>query len=162
LAPRLAFLSLPIAFLAVGCAAADLQIGDADALTIAIAAFPATSHDAGKLPGFGMITDPGGAMVGIVAVDRTTGDAWLAAVCREIVSGDPRMLRRGIRKRIGMSANRYRALRRRGPECDRTHPMFAKSMIANEFDHRINEVADAARGRIRITEDSTARGERLG
>ena len=141
MALRFVLSSLAAILLPIGAAATDFQISDADALAIANAAFGVTSPDASKLPGFGVDRDSGtnpyyprfifyqatwagnpdgtgSAVVGFVAVDRKTGDAWLAVMCQEIVASDLQKLQRSVRRRMGMSGNQYAALKRPGPECE--------------------------------------------
>jgi hypothetical protein len=60
----------------------------------------------------------GSVVIGHYAVDKKTGDVWNAIVCEELTSARLKQLQRTIRKRIGLSEEEYRKLRRRGPMCE--------------------------------------------
>ncbi|HEV2387329.1 MAG TPA: hypothetical protein VGS20_08745 [Candidatus Acidoferrales bacterium] len=55
--------------------------------------------------------------VGSFSVDERTGSVWDVVVCHEYKSKSLRELQRKIRKRLGISAEEYRKLRRPGPLC---------------------------------------------
>jgi len=89
-----------------------------------------------QLPGFGLedfpVNDPprfyfveaawdnptGSVVYGNYAVDRATGDVWSAVICQRITSKRLRAEQLALRKRIGLSAARYKAARQPGPMCE--------------------------------------------
>jgi len=52
------------------------------------------------------------------AVDRKTGEVWSGVVCESLTSPSLRKLQNAIRTRIGLTADEFLKVRRRGPECD--------------------------------------------
>ena len=61
--------------------------------------------------------DAGSIVAGHYAVDAKTGDVWNALACEEFTSHELGKLQATIRKRIGLSDEEYRQLRRPGPGC---------------------------------------------
>jgi hypothetical protein len=57
--------------------------------------------------------------LGSFAVDKRTGDIWDLIVCREYMSKSVKKLQQAIRKRLGITEDTYRKLRRPGPTCAR-------------------------------------------
>jgi hypothetical protein len=57
--------------------------------------------------------------LGSFAVDKRTGDVWDLIVCREYMSKSVTKLQQAIRKRLGITEDKYRKLRRPGPMCPR-------------------------------------------
>ena len=134
---------LPL-FLAVcalaSTAYADQQISNDDVWTLVSAAFDARQPGSVTLPGFGIEEDRrdpqfpyfryfeanwdnpiGSVVVGFVAIDLRTGDAWNPVLCdEEYRSTKLRKLQIRIRKGMGLSDRRYAYLRqtRRGPLCE--------------------------------------------
>jgi hypothetical protein len=60
---------------------------------------------------------PGSAIVGHFAVDLKTGDVWDAVVCSSISSPELTKLQGQIRRRMGMTKEVYRKLKKPGPMC---------------------------------------------
>jgi hypothetical protein len=58
-----------------------------------------------------------GGTVTHVAVDTVTADVWSGLVCKEHSSSTLRKSQSAIRKRIGLSNELYRTLKRKGPMC---------------------------------------------
>jgi len=61
---------------------------------------------------------PASVIVGHYAVDPNTGDVWDGVVCSEFTSPLLRRLQVSIRRRLGITDDKYRVLRRKGPMCD--------------------------------------------
>jgi hypothetical protein len=52
------------------------------------------------------------------AVDRQTGEVWESVICQRIASPSLRKLQAALRKRIGLTDEEYRKIKRLGPMCD--------------------------------------------
>lgn len=63
-------------------------------------------------------TPEGSVNIGSYAVDKNTGDVWGATACMEYQSKSLRKLQDKIRKKLAMSPEQYRQLRKPGPYCD--------------------------------------------
>ena len=57
-------------------------------------------------------------VAGHYAVDSRTGDVWNGIICREYKTPRLRVLQSIMRKRIGLTQQQYRKIRRLGPECE--------------------------------------------
>ena len=63
-----------------------------------------------------------GGHYGYFAVDKMTGDVWLGTSCREYHSRELARAQRQLRRRLGMSSQDYKRLRRDGPYCGCKEP----------------------------------------
>jgi hypothetical protein len=59
---------------------------------------------------------------GYFAVDKMTGDVWVATSCGDYHSPELTRAQRQLRRRLGMSARDYKRLRHDGPYCGCTEP----------------------------------------
>jgi hypothetical protein len=57
-------------------------------------------------------------VAGHYAVDSRTGDVWNAIICRELKTRALKRRQAFLRKKIGLTPERYRRIRRLGPECE--------------------------------------------
>ena len=63
--------------------------------------------------------NPGGSgLIGLFAVDQTTGDVWYSVTCQRLTSRALVKAQESLRKLIGMSDTDYRTLRKPGPSCE--------------------------------------------
>ena len=60
----------------------------------------------------------GSAMIDHLAVDRRTGAVWSAIVCREFSSKKLRRAQFDLRRKIGLTKDEFRKIKRLGPMCD--------------------------------------------
>jgi hypothetical protein len=60
---------------------------------------------------------PGSVIVGHLAVDKRTADVWDAIVCREITSPALQRFQATVRRRMGITTELYKKLKRPGPMC---------------------------------------------
>jgi hypothetical protein len=57
------------------------------------------------------------AVVGNYAVDPRTGDVWVSMICSELKSAALKKEQKEIRKRIGLTDQAYKKLKKMGPMC---------------------------------------------
>ena len=81
------------------------------------------SETAFAFPGFYLFSamwqgsSPGSVLIGNYAVDTRTGDVWSAVACEAIHSPSLAKLQNKIRKRVGLSGEMYKTLKKPGPYC---------------------------------------------
>jgi hypothetical protein len=57
-------------------------------------------------------------IAGHYAVDSRTGGVWNAVICSELKTRSLEKRQALLRKKIGLTPEQYRKIRRRGPECE--------------------------------------------